>query len=136
MREYSSILQTKWQHITFGCRALDQVTRNGLPIRGITEIVGESGGGKTQICLQLTLSVQLPLADGGLEKSAVYICTEDAFPSKRLLQMANFYQRQHGNDDWLDNIFIEYCYDSVKRIIFFSSNYSYFIQQYNISRYF
>lgn len=114
VQEYASILATKWKHITFGCAALDKITRNGLPIRGITEIVGESGCGKTQLCLQLTLNVQLSLADGGLERSAVYICTEDAFPSKRLVQMANYHKRQFGNDNWLDNIFIEYCHDSVR----------------------
>lgn len=41
--ESESILTTKWRHLTFGCSALDQITRNGVPIRGITEIVGESG---------------------------------------------------------------------------------------------
>lgn len=111
--EYSSIMATKWRHITFRCPALDQITRNGLPIRGVTEIVGESGCGKSQICLQLSLNVQLSLADGGLEKSAVFICTEDSFPSKRLVQLATFYQKQFGCGKWLDNIFVEHCVDSV-----------------------
>lgn len=111
--EYSSIFATKWRHITFRCSALDQITRNGLPIRGITEIVGESGCGKSQICLQLALNVQLPLAAGGLEKSAVYICTEDTFPSKRLVQIAGFYKKEYLYNEWLDHIFIEHCLDSV-----------------------
>ena len=38
----------------------------GLLLRGITEIVGESAAGKTQLCLQLCLSVQLPIKHGGL----------------------------------------------------------------------
>ena len=38
----------------------------GLLLRGITEIVGESSAGKTQLCLQLCLSVQLPIKHGGL----------------------------------------------------------------------
>lgn len=113
MLECSSILAIKWRHITFKCAALDKIARNGLPIRGITEIVGESGCGKSQICLQLALNVQLPLALGGLAKSAVYICTEDAFPSKRLVQIASFYRNEFRNDDWLDNIFVEHVQDSV-----------------------
>lgn len=106
-------MATKWRHITFRCPALDRITNNGLPIRGITEIVGESGCGKSQICLQLALNVQLSLADGGLEKSTVYICTEDAFPSKRLVQMAESYKKEYHYIKWLDNIFIEHCPDSV-----------------------
>lgn len=111
--ECSTILSTKWRHITFRCAELDKITRNGLPIRGLTEIVGESGCGKSQICLQLALNVQLSIACGGLEKSAVYICTEDAFPSKRLLQMAEFYEKEFRSNKWLDNIFIEHVPDSV-----------------------
>lgn len=114
MLEYSSILATKWRHITFGCSALDRITQNGLPIRGITEIVGEAGCGKSQLCFQLSLNVQLPVAAGGLNKSAVYICTEDAFPSKRLVQIAEFYRKQFRKDTWLDNIFIEQCANTVK----------------------
>jgi hypothetical protein len=38
----------------------------GIPSQGITEIAGESGSGKTQICLQLCLTVQLPKSSGGL----------------------------------------------------------------------
>ena len=40
--------------------------KGGLLLRGITEIVGESAAGKTQLCLQLCLSVQLPVKHGGL----------------------------------------------------------------------
>lgn len=92
---------------------MDNITRNGLPARGITEIVGESGCGKSQICLQLALNVQLPLAQGGLKKSTVYICTEDAFPSKRLVQIAGCYNKEFQKNDWLDNIFVEHVPDSV-----------------------
>ena len=35
-------------------------------LRGITEITGESAAGKTQLCIQLCLSVQLPKELGGL----------------------------------------------------------------------
>lgn len=98
---------------------MDQITQNGLPIRGVTEIVGESGCGKSQICLQLAMNVQLPLSDGGLEKMAVYICTEDAFPSKRLVQMVDYRNRTSRNDHkWLENIFIEHCPDTVWYQIF------------------
>jgi len=34
---------------------------------GITEIAGESASGKTQLCLQLCLTVQLSQETGGLD---------------------------------------------------------------------
>lgn len=97
--------------LKFGCRSLDCIIRNGLN-SGITEISGESGAGKTQICLQLSLMVQLCVEQGGLDKGAVFICTEDAFPSKRLFQMADVFTKRYGNKSYLDNIFIEHVHDS------------------------
>lgn len=102
-----------WRRITFGCAALDRVTGGGLSIRGLTEIAGESGCGKSQLCLQLSLCVQLPTSSGGADKSAVYICTEDAFPSRRLSQLAKLYRSRHGISDWMDKIFIEQLCDAV-----------------------
>lgn len=101
---------------------MDRITGGGLPIRGLTEIAGESGCGKSQICLQLSLCVQLSESCGGLQKSAVYICTEDAFPSKRLSQLASFYQKRFGIKDWMDNIFIEQLSDVVKLRIAISAS--------------
>lgn len=104
----------EWQRIAFLCRSIDKITRYGLPIKGITEFYGESGSGKSQICLQLALNVQMPIAYGGLEKSTVFICTEDAFPSKRLCQIAKFYTKEYKvKDNLLDNIFIEHINNSV-----------------------
>jgi RecA/RadA recombinase len=37
----------------------------GLLSRGITEIAGESASGKTQLCMQMCLTVQLPHELGG-----------------------------------------------------------------------
>ncbi|XP_017293777.1 DNA repair protein XRCC3 isoform X2 [Kryptolebias marmoratus] len=70
-----------------GCPVLDQLLRGGLPVGGVTELSGESGAGKTQLGLQLSLSVQYPQEHGGLNSGALYICTEDPFPIKRLQQL-------------------------------------------------
>ncbi|XP_068110439.1 DNA repair protein XRCC3 [Hyperolius riggenbachi] len=75
------------QKLSLGCDVLNNFLRGGLPLVGITELAGESSAGKTQIALQLCLSVQFPESYGGLGAGAVYICTEDAFPSKRLQQL-------------------------------------------------
>ena len=62
-----------WNHssnkglrLSLGCQILDGFLRGGILREGVTEITGESSSGKTQICLQLCLSVQLPQEHGGL----------------------------------------------------------------------
>ncbi|KAM9202311.1 DNA repair protein XRCC3 [Dugong dugon] len=75
------------QRLSLGCPVLDCLLRGGLPLDGITELAGRSSAGKTQLALQLCLAVQLPRQHGGLEAGAVYICTEDVFPDRRLQQL-------------------------------------------------
>ena len=57
---------SKGHRLSLGCQILDGFLRGGILREGITEITGESSSGKTQICLQLCLSVQLPQELGGL----------------------------------------------------------------------
>ncbi|XP_071323726.1 DNA repair protein XRCC3 [Trachinotus anak] len=73
--------------LSVGCPVLDGLLRGGLPVGVITELSGESGAGKTQLALQLCLSVQYPAQHRGLNSGAVYICTEDSFPIRRLQQL-------------------------------------------------
>ncbi|NXG46949.1 XRCC3 protein, partial [Psilopogon haemacephalus] len=80
-------LTSQHQKLSLGCSVLDSLLKGGIPLVGITELAGESSAGKTQISLQLCLCVQYPYKYGGLESGAVYVCTEDAFPSKRLQQL-------------------------------------------------
>lgn len=55
----------KWKRITSGCRAVDIILSNGISNVGLTEICGESGSGKSQFCMQLAVTVQLPVHLGG-----------------------------------------------------------------------
>ncbi|XP_055903604.1 DNA repair protein XRCC3 [Eupeodes corollae] len=108
--KYSS----KWSRISFGCEALDKCSRGGIVTRGITEICGESGAGKTQILLHLSLTVQLSPKNGGLGKGTAFICTEDAFPSKRLYQLAEEFSKRYPDEkiNYLSNIYIEHIIES------------------------
>lgn len=54
--------------LTTGCPNLDAFLGGGLTIRGVTEVSGQSGSGKTQFGLQLALYAQLPRSLGGLAK--------------------------------------------------------------------
>jgi len=74
--------------ITTSSRNLDELLGGGIETKTITEFFGEYGSGKTQICHQLAVNVQLPEEQGGLGAKAVYIDTEGTFRWERIEQMA------------------------------------------------
>ena len=53
--------------LSVGCSVLDSALKGGILVPGVTEIAGTSAAGKTQLCLQLCLTVQLPSHRGGLD---------------------------------------------------------------------
>jgi len=78
------------QYISTGCKALDDLLGGGIETQAVTEFVGEFGAGKTQLCHQLCVMVQLPLEKGGLNAKAVYIDTEGTFRPERIIQIAEY----------------------------------------------
>ncbi len=76
------------ERVTTGSRALDEILGGGVETGGITEIYGRYGVGKTQLCFQLAVNVQLDKGHGGLEGRAVFIDTEGAFNPTRVSDMA------------------------------------------------
>ena len=74
--------------LTTGSKALDNLLDGGLETQTITEFYGEYGSGKSQICHQLCVNVQLPPEKGGLNGAALYIDTENTFRTERIVQMA------------------------------------------------
>jgi len=74
--------------ITTGSQALDGLLGGGIETRTMTEFFGEFGSGKTQLCHQLSVNVQLPFEKGGLNGKAVYIDTEGTFRWERIEAMA------------------------------------------------
>ncbi len=74
--------------ITTGSKNLDALLGGGVETRTITEFFGEYGTGKTQLCHQLSVNVQLPPEKGGLSGKAVYIDSEGTFRWERIESMA------------------------------------------------
>lgn len=74
--------------ITF-CSALDDLLGGGVPLTKVTEICGAPGVGKTQLCMQLSVDVQIPECFGGVEGEAVYIDTEGSFMVERVVDIAS-----------------------------------------------
>lgn len=74
--------------ITTGSKALDAMIGGGIETQSIIEFFGEYGSGKSQLCHQLCVNVQLPVERGGLGGAALYIDTENTFRIERIEQMA------------------------------------------------
>lgn len=74
--------------LTTGSKAIDEVLAGGLETQTITEFYGEYGSGKSQLCHQMCVNVQLPTERGGLNGAALYIDTENTFRTERIIQMA------------------------------------------------
>ncbi len=74
--------------LTTGSREVDELLAGGLETQTITEFYGEYGSGKSQVCHQLCVNVQLPPERGGLEGGALYVDTENTFRTERIVQMA------------------------------------------------
>ena len=74
--------------LSTGSKAFDRLLGGGLETQTITEFYGEYGSGKSQVCHQLCVNVQLPPEQGGLNGAALYIDTENTFRTERIVQMA------------------------------------------------
>lgn len=105
---------TNGNSLSFGCPILDHAIGR-IPAQGITEISGEAGAGKSQLCMSLALQAALPLTQGGLDGSTAYICCgEGEFPIRRLQQLAVAFEGRSTIDHnkLLSKVHIEKCYHS------------------------
>ena len=96
--------------ISTGVKSLDELLGGGIETRAITEFVGEYGAGKTQLCHQLAVMVQLPEEKGGLNAKALYIDTEGTFRPERIMQIAKY--RGLDPKEALKNILYARAYNS------------------------
>jgi len=74
--------------LTSGSKVIDALLDGGLETQTITEFYGEYGTGKSQICHQLCVNVQLPPERGGLSGAALYVDSENTFRTQRIVQMS------------------------------------------------
>ncbi len=74
--------------LTTGSKALDELLGGGVETQAITEFYGEFGCGKTQMMHQLSVNVQRPKDEGGLDGEVIWIDTENTFRPERIMQMA------------------------------------------------
>jgi len=114
-------LHQRTEKCSVGCPVLDRCLAGGIPTKSVTELVAESGSGKTQICLQLVLTAQLPPSHGGLSASSLYIFTEYPFPIRRLKQLSRSFLSSNpgvGTTDPLDRVFLRGIYSAEEFVDF------------------
>jgi DNA repair protein RadA len=98
------------ERISTGSRNLNDLFGGGIETRAITEVYGEYGTGKTQLCHTLCVIVNLDKSQGGLKAGALYIDTENTFRPERIVSIAE--ARNLDPDRILDNILVAKAYNS------------------------
>ncbi len=98
------------ERITTGSRSFDDLLGGGIETRAVTEVYGEFGTGKTQLCHTLCLMVQQDRAAGGLCARAIYIDTENTFRPERIASIAQ--ARGFDPQRALENIIVAKAYNS------------------------
>lgn len=93
------------ERFTTGCKNLDNILGGGIETKSSIEAFGEFRTGKTQLGIQLCITVQLPKEKGGLDGKAYFIDCEGTFRPERISEV---YQRYKGvlksEKDVLNNI--------------------------------
>uniref|UniRef100_A0A8C4WWH6 DNA repair protein RAD51 homolog 2 n=1 Tax=Eptatretus burgeri TaxID=7764 RepID=A0A8C4WWH6_EPTBU len=90
----TTALENKKQHkqqsafLPTSLASLDNALCGGLACGSVTEVSGPPGCGKTQLCMMLSVLATLPKRMGGLDSPVIYIDTEGAFSSLRLIEIA------------------------------------------------
>ncbi len=91
-------------------KELNALLGGGVETQAITELFGKFGSGKTQLGHQLSVNVQLPKKDGGLDGTAIFIDTENTFRPERIQQMSSALGLD--SNETLKNIHVARAYNS------------------------
>jgi DNA repair protein RadA len=115
--------------ISTGSMNFDNLLGGGIETKSITEICGEYGTGKTQLCHTACVMVQHDYSNGGLNGNALYIDTENTFRPERIESISKF--KKLDPLKVLDHIIIAKAYNSSHHELILSES-SKVIDLYNI----
>jgi DNA repair protein RadA len=96
---------------TTGSKSLDQLLGGGVETQALTEIAGEFGSGKSQLCHTLSFTANMPKEKGGLGGNVIFIDTENTFRPERVHQIAEGYGFTNP-EKFLSNIYVCKIYNS------------------------
>jgi DNA repair protein RadA len=98
------------ERISTGSKNLDDLFVGGIETGSVTEIYGEYGTGKTQLCHTLSVLVQQSRSQGGLNGKAIYVDSENTFRPERIVSISN--ARNLNPYKSLENIIVAKAYNS------------------------
>ena len=98
-----------------GSNELNRILGGGVETGVITELIGEFGSGKTQICYTLSVLASRPIEEGGLGGSICIIDTEGTFLPERVVQIAE--ARGYDPQEILGKILVARAYNSDHQIM-------------------
>jgi DNA repair protein RadA len=98
------------ERISTGSKCFDELLGGGFEVNAITEIYGEFGSGKTQICHTSSVMVQQKITDGGLEGGVIYVDTENTFRPERIVSISK--ARNIDYVSVLENIVVAKAFNS------------------------
>ena len=98
-----------------GSDELNRILGGGVETGVITELIGEFGSGKTQICYTLSVLAQRPVDEGGFGARICVIDTEGTFIPERIVQIAE--ARGYDSEEILRNVLIARAYNSEHQLM-------------------
>src|SRR5881628_233159 len=84
----TSLFRRRRDRISTGSKSFDDLLAGGIETKAVTEVYGEFGTGKTQLCHTLCVMVQQDKLAGGLAAKALYIDTENTFRPERIVSIS------------------------------------------------
>jgi len=106
----TSLYNRRKGRISTGSKSFDDLLGGGIETKAVTEVYGEFGTGKTQLCHTLCLMVQQSVSEGGLSAKAIYIDTESTFRPERIVSIAQARGLDSGKA--LENVIVAKAYNS------------------------
>jgi DNA repair protein RadA len=106
----TSLYNKRKDRISTGSKSFDDLLGGGIETKAVTEVYGEFGTGKTQLCHTLCVMVQQPSTGGGLAAKAIYIDTENTFRPERIVSIAE--ARGFDPQQALENVIVAKAYNS------------------------
>jgi DNA repair protein RadA len=77
-------IRQKMVKISTGSKSFDSLLGGGIETQALTEVVGEFGSGKSQLCYTLCVTANVPQKDNGI----IFVDAENSFKAERVHQIA------------------------------------------------